>query len=112
MSDIWWSNNDFLITDGDLTFLDDSIMQELVFRFDTIKKTHYLNSNYGCNIHKRVGELNTLRTQMLATEDIEDALKQDPRIPASSVKLVFIPSSVLTFDISINDNVERIEVTE
>jgi hypothetical protein len=110
MADLHWSNNDFLITDGDLTMLQDSVFQELVFRFDTVKGTHFLNLNYGCNIHNRLGELNTIRTQMLATEDIEDALKQDPRIRNSSVKLVFIPTSVLTFDLTIDEKEKRVEV--
>lgn len=110
MADIQWTNNDFRIIDGDIFNLLDSTLQELVLRIDTIKGDHFLNKQYGCNLYRRVGELNNLPTQMLAVEDLEDALRQDPRIRESSVSVVFLPTSVLTCDITIGENTQRIEV--
>ena len=93
--DLKWINNDLVFSDGDYLILADSILQELSLRIDTMKNEHYLIKSYGCNLKLRLGELNTLTTQMLATQDLEDALDQDNRIESSSVTVDWKLSSVL-----------------
>jgi hypothetical protein len=111
MADMAWHNNDFLIEDGDIKFLADSVLQELVLRINTMKNEHYMVKTYGCDIYKRIGALNNLETQLLVAEDLEDAMRQDPRIGKESVRIVFLPTSVLTCDLYYNGQSTNIEVS-
>ena len=101
--DLKWINNDLVFFDGDITVLDDSILQELSLRIDTMKNEHWLVKTYGCNLKLRLGELNNTITQMLATDDLEDALDQDNRILENSVFVEWKMSSVLECEVIISD---------
>lgn len=72
---------------GDVVIMNDSVVQELGFRYETPKGTHWFYPPYGTYMENIIGEANTPYAQTFVISCIDDGLAQDERIPDKSCKL-------------------------
>ena len=82
--DIRIIDGDFLWQNGDIQFIDDSVVQELTFRLDTYKGEHWFYPDYGTKISDCIGMNNDTQLYYFIEAQIDDALDQDDRIPDRS----------------------------
>ena len=88
------NENDFIIVDGDISILEDSLIREMEYRLDTFKGSHFYYPDYGnpCEI---IGLLNSKRQHFFIQQAIQDVCDQDPRIGDYSLHLSTEPAKVL-----------------
>jgi len=91
--DIKWKDGDFVLDGNNAYIIEDSIIQELTFRLDTYKGSHWYYPEYGVKLEDGIGMANNDQALYFVLAEIDDALNQDDRVPDRSTEVTLTQTS-------------------